>query len=135
MENQIQEYALIGDVAKSLAITTRTIRYYEELGLMGTPYREGTGSRRYSKQDIVRLKFILKLKELGISLKEMQELAQNYDLNNQDQDRIMPQLLDILEAHLNKVDTKISRLASLRNDIVAYRSRVVGILQQTAVGL
>jgi len=135
MKNSIEEYAQIGGVAKALGITPRTIRYYEELGLMGAPYREGTGSRRYSSQDIIRLKFILKLKELGISLKDMQELAQNYDLNNQDQNRIMPQLLDILEVHLDKVDTKISKLASLRNDIVAYRSRVVGILQPSACRL
>lgn len=57
-----------------------------------------------------------------------------YDLNNQDRDRIMPQVLDILDAHLNKVDMKISKLASFRNDIVAYRSRVMGILHNPAAG-
>ena len=100
---------------------------------MRAPLRE-SGSRQYSNQDIVRLKFILKLKELGITLREMQKLAEHYDLNDQDRDQIMPQLLDFLDTHLNKVDMKISKLASLRNDIVAYRSKVVGILRSSAAG-
>jgi DNA-binding transcriptional MerR regulator len=123
----INKLVQIGEVAKMLGITTRTIRYYEEVGITGIPLRE-SGSRKYSKQDIVRLKFVLKLKELGITLREMQELAEHYDLNDQDRDQIMPQLLDFLDAHLNKVDTKISKLASLRDDIVTYRLKVVGIL-------
>jgi DNA-binding transcriptional MerR regulator len=126
-------FVQIGEVAKSLGITPRTIRYYEELGIMRVPLREA-GSRQYSNQDIVRLKFILKLKELGITLREMQELAEHYDLNDQDRDQIMPQLLELMDAHLNKVDTKISRLASLRDDIVTYRSKVVGILNYSNAG-
>jgi DNA-binding transcriptional MerR regulator len=129
----INEFVPIGEVAKSLGITTRTIRYYEEVGITGTPLRE-SGHRKYSEQDIVRLKFILKLKEVGITLREIQELAKHYDLNDQDRDQIMPQLLDLLDTHLTKVDAKISKLASLRNDIVAYRSKVVGILRRPAVG-
>ncbi len=128
MSESVMEYVQIGELAKGLGITTRTIRYYEEIGILGAPHRK-SGPRKYSRQDIVRLKFILKLKELGISLREIQELAENYDLNNQARDRIMPQLLDILDAHLDKVDTKISKLGSLRNDIVGYRSRIKGILQ------
>ena len=126
-----EEFAQIGEVAKNFAITTRTIRYYEEVGVLRVPLRE-SGSRKYSKQDIVRLKFVLKLKELGITLREMQELAKHYDLNDQETDRIMPQLLDLLDTHLTKVDAKISKLASLRNDIVDYRSKVVGILRRPA---
>ncbi len=77
----------IGEVAGDLGITARTIRYYEEIGIMGPPERDDCGPRKYTKNDIVRLKFILKLKELGISLKEMKELAENYDLNNHDRDK------------------------------------------------
>ena len=128
-----EEFVQIGEVGKSLGITTRTIRYYEELGIMRVPLREA-GSRQYSNQEIVRLKFILKIKELGITLREMQELAEHYDLNDQDRDQIMPQLLDFLDAHLNKVDMKMSKLASLRNNIVTYRSKVVGILNYPKAG-
>lgn len=119
----------IGELAKQLGITTRTIRYYEEIGLMGPPERLGGGTRMYSRDDILRLKFILKLKELGISLKEMQELAENFDINQQNFGTITPQLLDILDDHISKVDQKIANLSSLRKEIVDYRSRIVDILQ------
>jgi DNA-binding transcriptional MerR regulator len=124
----------IGEVAKELGITTRTIRYYEEIGIMGHSGRDEFGPRKYATNDIIRLKFILKLKELGISLKEMQQLAENYDLNDQDRHKIMPKLLEILEAHKEKIDKKVTLLVSLRKDIDAYQQRVQGILQERAAG-
>jgi len=122
----------IGELAKKLGITTRTIRYYEEIGLMGPPERLGGGTRMYNRDDILRLKFILKLKELGISLKEMQELAENFDINQQNFGTITPKLLEILEDHISKVDQKIANLSSLRREIVDYRTRIVDILQGKA---
>jgi DNA-binding transcriptional MerR regulator len=118
----------IGELAKRLGITTRTIRYYEEIGLMGPSERLGGGARTYSKDDILRLKFILKLKELGISLKEMQDLAEHFDINQQDFDTITPKLIEILDHHISKVDEKIANLSSLRNEIVDYRVRIMDIL-------
>lgn len=119
----------IGELAKKLGITTRTIRYYEEIGLMGSAERLGGGARMYSRADVLRLKFILKMKELGLSLKEMQELAENFDTHNQSFDTITPKLLDILDLHIGKIDQKIVNLSSLRKEIVDYRSRIVDILQ------
>lgn len=119
----------IGEVAKTLGITTRTIRYYEEIGLMGPPERLGGGTRMYNRADILRLKFILKLKEIGITLKEMQALAANFDTQNQSFETITPQLVEILDDHINKVDRKIASLSSLRQEIVDYRARIIDILQ------
>ncbi len=119
----------IGEVAKDLGITARTIRYYEEIGIMGVPERAEFGPRKYAKKDIVRLKFILKMKELGLSLKEMQELAENYDLNDQDRDKILPRMLEILASHKEKIDVKIKLLMSLRKDVDDYQQRVWEILQ------
>ena len=119
----------IGEVARDLGITARTIRYYEEIGIMGVPERAEFGPRKYAKKDIVRLKFILKMKELGLSLKEMQELAENYDLNDQDRDKILPRMLEILASHKEKIDVKIKLLMSLRKDVDDYQQRVWEILQ------
>ncbi len=130
MNENKQDLVPIGELAKKLAITTRTIRYYEEIGLMGPPERLGGGRRLYNKDDILRLKFILKLKELGITLNEMQELAENFDIHNQNFDSITPKLLDILDRHIYKVDEKISNLSSLRKDIVDYRARISDILKE-----
>ena len=123
----------IGVVARDLGITGRTIRYYEEIGLMGVPVRSEFGPRKYAKKDIVRLKFILKLKELGISLKEMHVLAANYDLNSQDRIIILPSLLEILDSNLNKIEMKISNLVALQAEISDYRSRIIGILNKESI--
>ncbi|MFK5927767.1 MAG: MerR family transcriptional regulator [Desulfuromusa sp.] len=129
MKTKTEKLVQIGQLAKSLGITTRTIRYYEEIGLMGATERLGGGTRTYSRDDVLRLKFILKLKELGISLKEMQRLAKNFDINQQSFGTITPKLLEILDGHIGRVDQKIANLASLRKEIVDYRSRISDILQ------
>ncbi|WP_303722214.1 MerR family transcriptional regulator [Malonomonas rubra] len=123
----------IGEVAKQLGISTRTIRYYEEVGLMGGN-RQGPGSMRiYGKEDVVRLKFILKLKELGISLKEIHEIAVNYELNNRATDKILPQLIDVLDHHQVRIDFKIETLQALRRDINDYRKRIIDRIQQADI--
>ena len=119
----------IGELAKALGITTRTIRYYEEIGLMGPPDRPTGGARSYRRDAVLRLKFILKMKELGISLKEIQELARHYDIHQQDFETITPRLLEILELHIGKIDQKMANLTALREEIVAYRNRILDILQ------
>ncbi|MCB4204314.1 MerR family transcriptional regulator [Deferribacterales bacterium Es71-Z0220] len=126
MKIEGNDYFQIGEVATMLGVTTRTIRYYEEIGLMTHPKRLDGGIRVYDKDDIKRLKFILKLKELGISLKEMQELADIYKVH-QTPDNIMPKLVEILDAHISKIDAKIAKLASLRNDILEYKAKVIEV--------
>ena len=118
----------IGKLAKQLSITTRTIRYYEEIGLMGPTNRSGGGMRSYDRDDVLRLKFILKLKDLGIGLKEMFSLAETFDTHQQDFDTITPKVLEILDLHICKIDDKMARLSSLRQDIVTYRQRIQNLL-------
>jgi DNA-binding transcriptional MerR regulator len=137
MTTENKDLVQIGDLAKQLGITTRTIRYYEEIGLMGLSQRVGTGARLYGRDDIRRLKFILKLKELGIGLKEMRELADNFDAQNQSYNSqehqfntITQRLLEILDLNIHKVDEKISTLSSLRKDIVDYRMRILDDLKE-----
>ncbi len=122
----------IGSLARQLGITTRTIRYYEEIGLMGASKRSSGGTRSYNRDDVLRIKFILKLKELGISLKEMLSLADTFDTHNQDFDTITPKVLEILDLHIGKIDDKVAKLTSLRSDIVNYRSRISDLLENQA---
>lgn len=124
----------IGKLAKQLGITTRTIRYYEEIGLMGPSHRRGGGMRSYDRDEVLRLKFILKLKELGIGLKEMLSLAETFDTHQQDFDTITPQVLEILDLHIRKIDDKMARLGSLRQDIVIYRQRILDLLRNPPAG-
>ncbi|MFT5697988.1 MAG: DNA-binding transcriptional MerR regulator [Desulforhopalus sp.] len=118
----------IGELAKDLNITTRTIRYYEEIGLMGRNERLDGATRSYNIDDVLRLKFILKLKTMGIALKEIQQLSDIFDINEKDFGKITPKLIEILDNHIAKVDEKIASLSSLRNDIVDYRVRITELL-------
>ena len=118
----------IGELAKQLGITTRTIRYYEEIGLMGKIERREGSTRIYDRDDILRLKFILKIKNLGISLKEMQELSDIFDINKKDFSKITPKLIEFLDNNISKVDEKMTSLSSLRKDIVEYRTRITNFL-------
>ncbi len=128
MSQKNEQTVQIGELAKQLGITTRTIRYYEEIGLMGPTERLGGGTRTYARDDILRLKFILKLKQLGISLKEIQELSEIFDINEQNFDTITPKLIEILDHHISNVDEKMANLSSLRKDIVEYRIRITDML-------
>lgn len=128
MNKTESELVQIGELAKSLNITTRTIRYYEEIGLMGKNDRAGGSTRSYAKDDILRLKFILKLKTMGISLKEIHELSDIFDINSRDFHTITPKLIEILDTHIAKVDEQMANLSSLRKDIVDYRVRMTEFL-------
>ena len=128
MSKQEVKPVQIGELAKALDITTRTIRYYEEIGLMGKTERLGGGTRTYSKDEVLRLKFILKLKTMGISLKEMKDLSDIFDIHENDFTQITPKLIEILDKHIAKVDEKMASLSSLRKDIVDYRIRMTEFL-------
>ena len=70
----------IGDLSREFEVTTRTIRHYEDLGLLA-PSRDGQ-NRIYSARDRVHLKLILRGRRLGFSLKEIGKLLELYDAPN-----------------------------------------------------
>jgi len=122
-QQENEELISIGDLAKSLNLTTRTLRYWEESGIIEAAPRSD-GSNRYYSQDIAkRVRFIIKLKELGLTIQELQDLYVAYGEAKRT-DRMIPELVQILDKHINLVDEKIARMASLRKDIVQYRLRM-----------
>lgn len=120
-----EEHMQISDLAETLGITTRTIRLYEKLGLVEPPKRTDGRVRYYEKTDVNRFKFILKVKELGLSLEEVKNLTQLYDQEHQVPVTIMPRLIERLDTHLKNIKQKVSALQSLETDITAYRKRIV----------
>jgi DNA-binding transcriptional MerR regulator len=119
-----QDLLQISDLAKVLGITARTIRLYEQMGLVDPPKRTDGGIRVYDLDDVKRFKFILKVKELGVSLAEMQELAQMYK-EHREPNRIMPRLIELLDFHLAGIRHKVGQLQSLERDITEYRQRIL----------
>ncbi|MDA8413443.1 MAG: MerR family transcriptional regulator [Desulfobacteraceae bacterium] len=123
-DDTTEEIVPIGDLAKSLGLTTRTLRYWEEVGIIESEERSGGATRGYSPYFVRRIKFIMKLKNLGLTIKEMQDLYNAYGEAKQT-DRMIPQLIAILDKHINMVDEKIAMLASARNEIVEYRRKMM----------
>ena len=76
-----EELRGIQDVANSLSVTTRTLRFYEDRGLI-EPRRVGT-ARVYSKRETGRMQLILRGKRLGFSLREIEEFLDLYDADPQ----------------------------------------------------
>lgn len=120
-----EDHMQISDLAKKLGITTRTIRLYEKMELVDPPRRTDGRVRYYEKADVKRFKFVLKLKELGLSLEEMKGLADIYQREQQIPAKIMPRLIELLETHLKNIREKVSTLQSLERDIAAYQQRII----------
>lgn len=74
---QDEDYLRIGDMAKAYGVTLRTLRFYEDKGLI-SPRREGS-SRLYSRRDRVRLKLILLGRKIGFSLRDVKQMLDLYD--------------------------------------------------------
>jgi MerR family transcriptional regulator, repressor of the yfmOP operon len=119
-----EETVSIGDLAKTLGLTTRTLRYWEEAGIIESVQRLDGATRGYTPYYVQRIKFIIKLKELGLTIKEMQDLYEAYGEAKQT-NRMIPRLIEILDHHIDKVDEKMTQLASLRKEIVDYRQKMM----------
>lgn len=76
----IDEHHRIGEVAERVGLSLRTIRYYEEIGLVEPSGRTDGGFRLYTESDIERLQLVKALKPVGMSLETMGELLQCADL-------------------------------------------------------
>ncbi len=113
----------IGELAAKLGMTERTIRYYEELGLLDSVKRLDGGIRVYTDDDVRRLKFIRKLKVLGLSLQEMHELEGVFARQRSNR-AVLPRLIELLDVHLETVAGRIAELGALRAEIRSYREHV-----------
>ncbi|MCD6526655.1 MAG: MerR family transcriptional regulator [Desulfuromonas sp.] len=119
-----EEIASIGELCRELQITTRTLRYWEEAGIIKSVDRQDRSNRGYTPYMVRRIKFILKLKEIGLTIKEMQQLYKTYG-NAKETEALIPELIKILDHHIDQVDEKMAKLSTLRKDIVEYRKRIL----------
>jgi DNA-binding transcriptional MerR regulator len=97
----------ISELAREFGVTTRTIRFYEDQGLL-SPKREGT-NRVFSPRDRVRLKLALRGKRLGFPLAEIRELFELYDISRGEHKQ--------LEEFLTRLERRRANLEQQREDI------------------
>jgi Cu(I)-responsive transcriptional regulator len=107
----------IGEVAERSGVPAKTIRYYEEIGLV-RPLRSGNGYRDFAAEELHRLAFLGRARSLGFSLEECRTLLSLYD----DRERSSSDVKTIARKHLARIDRKVSELQALSRtlrDLVA----------------
>ena len=123
MANATEETYAIGEISRLVDLSQRTIRYYEEIGLLHSVRRIENGKRVYTDHDVRRLKFINRLKVLGLSLAEMVELEKIYRKQRNNRE-ILPKLLDILDERAAQIDERVAQLVALKKEIREYQQRL-----------
>ena len=103
----------IGDVAKRADLPAKTIRYYEEIGLV-TPLRDANGYRSFRESDIHRLAFIGRARALGFTIEECRRLLALWG----DQDRSSADVREIAREHLVEIERKIADLQAIRETLI-----------------
>jgi DNA-binding transcriptional MerR regulator len=118
----------IGALARVAGVSTRTVRYYEEIRLLRTARRFSGGRRVFDGDALERLRFIGRLKRLGFSLAEIRHLNEVFALN-----RSTAQMLAVLDGQLERheagLDVQLRELLALQADLAAYRRHIRTRLQ------
>ncbi|KJR35596.1 MerR family transcriptional regulator [Vibrio navarrensis] len=109
----------ISDLAKEFEITTRSIRFYEDMGLI-QPERRGT-ARVYSRRDKIRLKLILRGKRLGFSLAEIRELFELYDA--QQGETQLVKMLNIIDEKKALLQRQLDDIGVVMGELDAAKER------------
>ena len=112
----------IGQFARQVGLNPKTIRYYEEIGLLPQPPRNDVGYRLYCDEDLPRLRFIQRAKMLGLSLAEVKQLADYADDGHCGplQDR----LLTLVAEKLAEVERRLAELAAFRDDLQRFHDEL-----------
>ncbi|MCC5668363.1 heavy metal-responsive transcriptional regulator [Nostoc sp. CHAB 5784] len=108
-----EEPKLIGNVAKSSGVPIKTIRYYEELGLLRSLGRTEGGFRLFNSDVLERLHFIKRAQSLGLSLSEIKEFLNVHDRGELPCEHIKIKLEDKVKA----IDEQIQQLLILRQEL------------------
>lgn len=106
----------IGDLARELDISTRTIRYYEERGLLCPQRTTNTQQRLYTPGDRVRLKLLLRARGLGFRLEDIRELFEIYDATH-DEKLQGKRLRQMIIERLDQIEAQLRDLTDLRDEL------------------
>lgn len=118
----------ISDLAQEFDLTTRAIRFYEDMGLL-QPGRSGPGGRNrvYSGRDRTRLKLTLRAKRLGLSLTEAKEIIDLYD-SPRDTGLQLQKFLDVLAQHRKQVEEQMADLQANLDEIKTHQREARALL-------
>ena len=112
----------IGEAAKRSGMAARTIRFYEEAGLIEPAMRRESGYREFGDDDVRRLRFIHRARNLGFSIDEVGRLLSLWS----DRERASADVKRLALEHVARVETKMAELRSMRDAILHLAERCHG---------
>lgn len=113
----------IGELAESLGVTTKSIRYYESIGLLDEPERTAAGHRSYGPQAAERVAFVKQAQSSGLSLAEIGSILEIKDRGGQSCEHTR----HLLRVHLDDLDRKIAELHRARGELVEMYERAASL--------
>jgi len=119
----------ISELAGEFGITPRTIRYYEEVGLLSPHRNTPTSQRLYDERDRARLKLILRGKRFGYSLSELGDILELYDVDPTQRQQIMRTLEYGLQ-HIREIDERIEEMREIREEMLEFGTSFLEILEE-----
>jgi len=122
----------ISDLSKEFDLTTRAIRFYEDLGLL-QPERTGPGGRNrvYSVRDRTRLKLTLRAKRLGLSLTEAKDIIDTYE-SPRDTGMQLTKFLEVLDVHRSRIEDQMADLQANLDEIKVHQREARTLLGKVA---
>ena len=122
----------ISDLAREFDLTTRAIRFYEDMGLL-QPQREGPGGRNriYTPRDRTRLKLTLRAKRLGLSLTEAKDLIDMYD-SPRDTGPQLRKFLVVLAEHRRQIEEQMADLQANLDELKVHEKEARALLAKLA---
>jgi MerR family copper efflux transcriptional regulator len=114
--------ATIGEAAKQAGLPAKTIRYYEDIGLVRPSGRSAGGYRLYDARDVRTLQFIQRARELGFSVKEVRELLALW----QNRQRSSADVKAVARAHIADIDRRMAELQGMRDTLAHLVERCHG---------
>jgi len=120
----------IGELAQRAGLNPKTIRYYEEVGLLPRPARTASGYRCYGPADVARLEFIQKAKRLGLSLAAIRQVLALRQRGEQP----CAYVLELLDRQLAELDRLLAALAAFRAELLALRQEAADMRECDAPG-
>ena len=110
----------IGQLARAAGFTEKTLRFYDEIGLLRPSGRTASGYRLYDEEAVERLRFVRKAQGLGLSLDDMRTI-----LEIGDEGRVpCGHVVSVVDRELERIDVQLRELRSLRRDLVTLRQRL-----------